>query len=341
MTVLPEFLTSAEHLEDLMTEPSNHLIDDLKSIDGDVMILGVAGKMGVTLARMAKRAAPDKRVIGVARFSSEEVRDALEAIGVETITCDLLDSEQLAELEKCRNVIFMAGRKFGAASDQPLTWAMNAHVPSLVAEHFRDSRIIAFSTACVYSLSDVQGQGSREDDALTPPGEYANSCVGRERMFEYFSKLYDTPGRLVRLSYAIDMRYGVLHDIATSVIEGRPVSLAMSHANVIWQGDANEIALRLLAKATTPTSPINLSGPTKIDIRATAEEFAKLFGTEAKFVDKPEPSAWLVDTDHQQKMFGQPRVSIETMVKWTADWVTHKRGSLGKPTHFEVRDGAY
>ena len=341
MTNLPDYLTSVSHLEDVMTQPSQRLIDDLASLDGDIMILGVAGKMGLTLARMAKRAAPNKRVIGVARFSAPGGREALEAAGVEAITCDLVDRDQLAALEDCRNVIFMAGRKFGAASDQPLTWAMNAHVPALVAERFCNSRIIAFSTACVYALSDVSGAGSLEGDALTPPGEYANSCIGRERMFEYFSTRHNTPGRLFRLSYAIDMRYGVLHDIATNVLEGRAVSLAMSHANIIWQGDANEIALRLLAHTTTPTSPINVSGSEKADIRAIAEMFAVAFDTTVHFTGQPAESAWLVNTDLQQAMFGPQNVGLETMVNWTADWVANKRGSLGKPTHYEVRDGTY
>lgn len=341
MTKLPDHFTSVSHLEDIMTQPSQRLIDDLASVHGDIMILGVAGKMGLTLARMAKRAAPEKRVIGVARFSTPGGREALEAAGVEAVTCDLIDRKQLEALEECKNIIFMAGRKFGAASDQPLTWAMNAHVPALVAERFCNSRIIAFSTACVYALSRVSGAGSIEGDALTPPGEYANSCIGRERMFEYFSAQNNTPGRLFRLSYAIDMRYGVLHDIASNVLEGRPVSLAMSHANVIWQGDANEIALRLLAHTTTPTSPINVSGHQKADIRAIAEMFAAAFETKAIFSGEPAESAWLVNTDLQQELFGRQRVSLETMVNWTADWVSNKRGSLGKPTHFEVRDGTY
>lgn len=341
MTDLPKTFSSEQHLEDFMTLPSQALIDDLKKVEGDIMILGVAGKMGLTLARMAKRAAPDKRVIGVARFSTPGSRDALEAVGVETVVCDLLEREQLAALEDVKNILFMAGRKFGAADDQPGTWAMNSHVPALVAEKFRDSRIIAFSTACVYALTDVTGAGSREGDALTPPGEYANSCVGRERMFEYFSGQHGTPGRLFRLSYAIDMRYGVLHDIAQAVYQGQPVSLAMSHANVIWQGDANSIALRLLADTTTPTSPINVSGPEKLNIKQAALAFAKIFGVEATFTGTPEASAWLVNTDLQQDLFGKPTVSVEKLIEWTADWVANARSSLGKPTHFEVRDGTY
>lgn len=341
MTDLPETFTSEEHLEDVMTTPSDVLIRDLNAVDGDIMLLGVAGKMGITLARLAKRAAPEKRVIGVARFSTPGMRAALEAAGVETTRCDLLDRDAVAALEPCRNVIFLAGRKFGAADDQPLTWAMNAHVPALVAERFHASRIVAFSTACVYALSETSGSGSVEGDPLTPPGEYANSCIGRERMFEYFSRKHQTPGRIVRLSYAIDMRYGVLHDIASAVLAGRPISLAMSHANVIWQGDANSIALRLLARTTTPTSPINVSGPEKADIRQLALKFSEIFGTEARFTGEPEASAWLVNTDLQTETFGPPKVPLDTLVAWTADWVMNDRGSLGKPTHFDVRDGAY
>ncbi|MBT0959442.1 NAD(P)-dependent oxidoreductase [Alphaproteobacteria bacterium KMM 3653] len=341
MTELPTHLSGETELEEIMTRPTAELISDLQSIDGDIMILGVAGKMGLTLARMAKRAAPDKRVIGVARFSAPGSREGLEAIGVETVACDLLDRAQIEALEPVKNVLFMAGRKFGAAQDQPATWAMNAYVPALVAERFKDSRIIAFSTACVYALSDVEGSGSIEEHALTPPGEYANSCVGRERMFEYFSAQHRTPGRLFRLCYAIDMRYGVLHDIATAVWNDQPVSLAMSHANVLWQGDANAIALRLLAHCTVPSSPINVSGPEKIEIRKVAEEFGRLFGKEVSFTGRPEKSAWLVNTKLQQSMFGKPTVGIDQLIGWTADWVQNDRGSLGKPTHFEVRDGTY
>ncbi len=341
MTELPDRFNSEDELEEFMTRPSPQLVDALSAIDGDIMILGVAGKMGLTLARLAKRAAPDKRIIGVARFSNREARAQLEAVDVETVVCDLLDRDRIAGLEECQNVLFLAGRKFGAASDQPLTWAMNAHVPALVAERFASSRIVAFSTACVYALSDVSSGGSVEGDALTPPGEYANSCIGRERMFEYFSAKHDTPGRLVRLSYAIDMRYGVLHDIANAVFHGTPVPLSMSHVNVIWQGDANSYALRLLTQVTTPTSAINLSGPETADVREMAEAFGRLFGRAPEFTGEPQTKAWLVNTKAQQDLFGKPSVPLDKLIEWTADWTANRRGSLGKPTHFEVRDGTY
>ena len=214
-------------------------------------------------------------------------------------------------------------------------------VPALVAAHFRQSRIAAFSTACVYPYVDVRHQGAREDTAPTPIGEYANSCVGRERMFEHFSRLHGTPGRLLRLSYAIDMRYGVLHDVARAVLAEEPVSLAMGHVNVIWQGDANACALRSLAHATTPTTPLNLSGPEVVSIRALARAFGQRFGKHPRFVDEEAPTAWLVNTDEQQRLFGYPRVPLARLIDWTADWVAAGRSSLGKPTHFETRDGSY
>lgn len=341
MTNLPTHFNSVEELDDFMTLPSPELVDELNQLDGDIMLLGVAGKMGLTLARLAKRACPQKRVIGVARFSNADARGQLEDIGVETVKCDLLDREAVAALEDCKNIIFMAGRKFGAEGNQSLTWAMNTHVPTLVAERFSQSRIIAFSTACVYAMTDVASGGSLEDSALTPPGEYANSCIGRERMFEYFSSQYQTPGRLVRLSYAIDMRYGVLHDIARSVWEGKPVSLAMSHANVIWQGDANSYALRLLTRTTVPTSPINISGGEIANVRTLAETFGEIFDRAPLFVDEPQDKMWLVNTDQQHNLFGNPSVPLDVLIEWTADWVRNDRESLDKPTRFEVSDGTY
>ncbi|MCB2054476.1 MAG: NAD(P)-dependent oxidoreductase [Geminicoccaceae bacterium] len=338
---MPTAFTDEEALEEFMTRPSEALAADLARAPGAITILGVGGKMGPTLARLAKRADPARRVIGVARFSDPASRTKLEGWGIETVACDLLDAEAVAALERTENVVFMAGMKFGASDDQPMTWAMNAHVPALVAAHFRQSRIAAFSTACVYPYVDVRHQGAREDTAPTPIGEYANSCVGRERMFEHFSRLHGTPGRLLRLSYAIDMRYGVLHDVARAVLAEEPVSLAMGHVNVIWQGDANACALRSLAHATTPTTPLNLSGPEVVSIRALARAFGQRFGKHPRFVDEEAPTAWLVNTDEQQRLFGYPRVPLARLIDWTADWVAAGRSSLGKPTHFETRDGSY
>jgi nucleoside-diphosphate-sugar epimerase len=222
---LPKTIADIADLDELLCRPSQALIDDLRKVDGDIMILGVAGKMGPTLAGLAKAAVPDRRIIGVARFSDPAVKDWLQAHGVETINCDLLDEAAIKALPKVPNIVFMAGRKFGAEGDLSLTWAMNSYVPALVAQVFAGSRIVAFSTGCVYPFVPVNGKGSDEDMAPNPPGEYAQSCVGRERMFEYFSRKYSTPGRLFRLNYAIDMRYGVLHDIASKVLKGKPIDV--------------------------------------------------------------------------------------------------------------------
>ena len=275
---LPQTIPDIAALDELLCRPSQALIDDLRKVDGDIMILGVAGKMGPTLAGLAKAAAPERRVIGVARFSDPAVKDWLQARGVETINCDLLDEAAIKALPKVPNIVFMAGRKFGAEGDLSLTWAMNSHVPALVAQALPNSRIVAFSTGCVYPFVPVDGKGSTEDMAPNPPGEYAQSCVGRERMFEYFSKKHSTPGRLFRLNYAIDMRYGVLHDIASKVLQGKPIDVSLGHVNFIWQGDASAQALRCLAHCETPTSPINVSGHEILAVRDLAAKFGQRFG---------------------------------------------------------------
>ena len=325
-----------------MTRPTPELESDLARASGDILILGVGGKMGPTLARMAKRAAPGRRVIGVARFSDKALRRKLEAQGIECIACDLLERDALERLPRAQNVVFMAGHKFGAAGNAAFTWAMNVGVPTMVAEAFRDSRIVAFSTACVYPYAEVTGRGAGENTpTLPPPGDYATSCVGREKAFEYGSLKHGTPGRLLRLEYAIDMRYGVLHDVGTKVFAGQPVDVTMGHVNVIWQGEANEQALRLLAHCTAPTSPINVSGPEVVSVRSLAAEFGKRFGKQPLVTGAESPTAWLVDTRAAQKLFGAPRVALSQMLDWQADWIRRGGESLDKPTHFETRDGKY
>jgi nucleoside-diphosphate-sugar epimerase len=290
---------------------------------------------------MAKRAAPGKRVIGVARFSEAGLREELERHGVECIQADLLSREAIAALPQVENIVFMAGRKFGSTGSEWLTWAMNAHVPALVAERFARSRIVAFSTACVYPFVNVGSQGAKEQVPPTAPsGEYANSCVARERLFEHFSHEHSTPGRLIRLSYAIDMRYGVLHDVAQKIVHREPIDLAMGYANVIWQGDANDWTLRSLAHCTTPTSALNLSGP-KIRIRNVAVALGKRLGIEPILTGSEAPTAWLIDSSEAYRLFGEPRVSLDKMLDWTADWVSRGGKSLNKPTHYEARDGKY
>ncbi len=338
---LPDRFRDVDHLEEVMTAPSAALVADFEKSSCDLIILGVGGKIGPTLARLAKRAAPGKRVVGVARFSEKRLREQLMGWGIECIEADLLDRAQVEALPKLPNVVFMAGRKFGSSGAAGLTWAMNAYVPALVAEAFAGSRIVAYSSGCVYPYVDVRHGGATESTpAIPPPGVYAYSCVAREAMFQYFSRLHRTPGRIIRLNYAIDMRYGVLSDIATRVHTGTPLDLAMGHVNVIWQGDANELVLRALNRCTVPSSPLNVSGP-QTSVRSLAEQFGQRLGKPPVFTGSEAPDAWLVDTSESVRLFGPPRVPLTRMIDWTADWVARGLPSLGKDTHFDTRDGAF
>ncbi|MFA7437636.1 NAD-dependent epimerase/dehydratase family protein [Castellaniella sp.] len=339
---LPDRFATEAALDAYLSTPSRALVHDLDTTDGDLMILGAGGKMGPTLARLARNAlAPGRKVIAVARFSDPALQDDLARHGIDTIVCDLLDREALARLPQTPNIVFMAGHKFGAQQESALTWAMNSYVPALVGETFHQSRIVAFSTACVYPFVPVNGQGATEDSPLSPPGEYANSCVGRERLLAYFSRRHQSPGRLFRLSYAIDLRYGVLADVAMKVWAGQPVDVTMGHVNVIWQGDANAQALRCLAKVTTPTSPLNVSGPETLSIRYLAEEFARRFDKPAHLTGAEAPTAWLVNTGEAEKLFGYPRIPVSRLLDWTTDWIRREQRLYGKPTKFESRDGQY
>ncbi|MFC3228531.1 NAD-dependent epimerase/dehydratase family protein [Marinibaculum pumilum] len=338
---LPERIADVDALEELLSRPSPAVIRDLSALDGDIILLGAGGKIGPSLARMARRACPGRRIYAVARFSEAGVREGLEADGIECLTADLLDRAAIEGLPKAKNVLFLAGRKFGSSGQQALTWAMNAHLPALVAEAFRESRIVAFSTGCVYPFVPVNSGGATEDLAPDPPGEYAQSCVGRERMFEHFSQVHGTPGRLFRLNYAIDMRYGVLLDVAEKVRDRRPVDVTMGHVNVIWQGDANALALRCLAHATAPTSPINVSGPETISVRWLAEEFARRLDVPVEITGSEAERGWLTNTAEANRLFGYPDVALKQLIDWTAAWVAGGGTTHNKPTKFEVRDGRY
>lgn len=339
---LPDRFDSVEALEEFMSRPSAALVETLAEIPGDLMILGVAGKMGPTLARLARRAAPGKRVVGVARFSDPALRARLDAWGVETVACDLLDRGAVQALPQIPNIVFAAGHKFGATADPALTWAMNCHVPAIVAETFRGAqRLVAFSTGNVYPLSPADGPGAHEGTPPAPVGEYAQSCLGRERMFQYFSQKYGTPGRLFRLNYAIDLRYGVLHDLARRVLQGEAIDLAMGHVNVIWQGDANAQVLRSLAQCQVPTAPLNCTGAQTLSVRWLASELARRLGKPLDTQGQEAPTALLSDTREAQALFGPPAVPLDRMLDWVADWVARDMPSLNKPTKFEVRDGRF
>jgi nucleoside-diphosphate-sugar epimerase len=333
------------HLEGLLSEPDDAVIEAVGGLQGDILILGVAGKMGPSLARMARRASEAagvrRRVIGVARFSDEASESFLREHDVETIRCDLLDPDSLSRLPDSPNVVFLAGMKFGSTGREAQTWAINAHLPGLVARRFAGCRIVALSTGNVYGLTPVDRGGSKESDVPSPEGEYAMSCLGRERIFEHFSRSMGTPTALIRLNYATEMRYGVLVDLCQKVMAEEPIDLTMGYFNAIWQGDASAMILRALGHATSPPLILNVSGPETLSVRRVAERFGELFGRPVTFHGAESPEALLSDTSRAVGLFGRPRIEADRVIGWTADWLLRGGPTSGKPTRFEVRDGRF
>jgi nucleoside-diphosphate-sugar epimerase len=332
-------------LEELLSEPTDGLIRTMGELRGNILVLGVGGKMGPTLARMAKKASDlagvRRRVIGVSRFSTAALENQLHGWDIETTQCDLLSPGSLANLPEAENVVFMAGMKFGSTGQEWLTWAMNAFLPGTVADRYRDSRIAVFSTGNVYGLSPVSKGGSREEDQLNPSGEYAMSCVGRERIFEHFSRANKTKMSILRLNYASELRYGVLLDIAQRVRSGREVSLSMGYFNTIWQAEASSMSLGSLACASSPPNVINITGPELLSVRSVAEEFGKRFGKSVRFEGTESQDALLSNAEKSYQLFGRPRIDSQQMIDWIANWLVNSGATLAKPTHFEDRAGRF
>ena len=338
---------SEAELDDDLSNPRDATIAALAATPGDIIILGAGGKMGPTLARMAARAAERadggarRRIIAVSRFSSSSAERALQSVGVETLRCDLLDRAAVTRLPVVPNVIYMAGQKFGTTDSPSRTWMQNVVVPAICAERYASARIVAFSTGNVYPLSAPSGGGSRETDPTGPVGEYAASCVGRERVFEHYAATSGTKVVIVRLNYAIDLRYGVLVDIASRIMDGRPIPLAMGHVNVIWQRDANRAALELLPHASAPPLVVNVTGSESLAVRGLAGELAQRMKREAVFDGREAPTALLSDASRMRTLIGPPDMPLGTLLDWVADWVSSGRPLLGKPTGFEKRDGTF
>ncbi len=341
----PEYFKNENELEEALSMPTLDVIELVKNLKGDIIFLGVAGKMGVSMARMTKKACDiagiNKRIIGVSRFSSEEQRQFLEESGIETFKGDLMDIEFIGSLPEVENVYYLAGMKFGTDGNESLTWAMNSYLPGLVADKFKNSKIVAFSTGCVYPFVSYKSGGSKETDHTDPVGEYAQSCLGRERLFEFGSNKSQTPVSLIRLFYAVEMRYGVLVDIATKVYNEEPVDVTMGYSNVIWQGDANAMILQTILHCKSPVFHINITGSELVSIREIAFKFGELMNKQVTITGTENETALLGNAELSFKLFGKPKIALDKILVWTAKWIESENRLLGKPTHFEVRDGKY
>lgn len=338
-------VTGDAELSEVLSRPYEEDVAFATSLDGDVIVLGAGGKMGPTLVRRIawamEEAGGRHSVYAVSRFSDEEVRREVDATGAKVVSADLMDDEALFALPDCPNVIYLVGMKFGASGKQALTWALNSYLPGRVASRYADSRIVALSTGNVYPKVPVESGGATEDVAPDPVGEYAQSCLGRERVFQHFSLQNGTPICLVRLNYAVEARYGVLLDIATRVYRGEPVGLDTGYVNTVWQGDANSVCFRALGICTSPANILNLTGPEILSVREMAEEFGKRFGVEPRFEGREQQTAFLNDASTCHELFGEPKVSTDDVIDLVAVWLEQGGSTHGKPTKFEVRDGKF
>ncbi|RZK85330.1 MAG: NAD(P)-dependent oxidoreductase [Pedobacter sp.] len=332
-------------LEERYTRPSEALIADVKKIKGDIVLLGIGGKMGPSMAKLLvdalREAGMSNRVIGVSRFSNQQAKEELSAVGIAVIACDLLNDQELFALPDAPNVIYLAGNKFGTTGKENFTWAMNAYLPGRVAEKYKNSKIVVFSSGNVLPFVPVTSGGVSEEVTPEPIGEYAQSCLGRERIFEYFAHKNQTPTLIYRLNYAVDFRYGVVMEVAKSVLEGRAIDLSTENVNVIWQGDANEIAIRSLLHCSTPAKILNVTGPEILSIRWIAQQFANIFGIQPQFINEPAGTALLNNASECHRIFGYPKVTIREIMDITATWLSNGGDEFGKATHFQERGGKF
>lgn len=337
--------SSEQELDDFLSQPTGEDIAYASQLEGDVVLLGAGGKMGPTLALRIRRALAaagrSNKVYAISRFSDSRISDQLSSFDISVVSSDLLETRDLRKLPEAENVLFLAGRKFGSSGNEALTWAMNAVLPAKIAERYARSRIVALSSGNIYPFERTGSKGASESTLPAPLGEYAQSVLARERVFEYFSQRSGTPIVRIRLNYAVELRYGVLVDVAQKVFAGIPVDVTMPAFNAIWQGEANSIVFRSLDLATSPAEVLNLTGADTIFVRHVAEQFATRFNKPLKLTGEEAPTALLNDASRCHQLFGPPRIPLETLLDWTAEWISAGLPTLGKPTHFEARDGKF